>query len=165
MLNICFAFAILATSVADDFSTLDRTVKVLYETVSGPAGPRDWDRFKSLFAPNSMLRAIVRQPDGNRRIVEMSVDTYVTRNSPAFERDAFYESEIHRKTDVFGDIAQVWSTYEIRNKNESAPIMRGVNSISLRFDGQRWWIVSVLWQPESADNPIPKEYLPNQSSG
>jgi hypothetical protein len=26
-------------------------------------------------------------------------------------------------------------------------------------DGQRWWIVNIFWQAESAQTPIPAEYL------
>ena len=34
-----------------------------------------------------------------------------------------------------------------------------LNSIQLWNDGKRWWIVSVFWQAETADNPIPEKYL------
>jgi hypothetical protein len=26
-------------------------------------------------------------------------------------------------------------------------------------DGKRWWIVTVFWEAESPDNPLPKKYL------
>jgi hypothetical protein len=26
-------------------------------------------------------------------------------------------------------------------------------------DGKRWWIVTVFWQGEAADNPLPEKYL------
>jgi hypothetical protein len=35
-----------------------------------------------------------------------------------------------------------------------------VNSLDLYFDGQRWWVASVLWQSEDAAHPIPPELLP-----
>jgi len=37
--------------------------------------------------------------------------------------------------------------------------MRGINSIQLFFDGERWWIVNIYWQHENADAPIPPQYL------
>jgi len=37
--------------------------------------------------------------------------------------------------------------------------MRGINSIQLFYDGSRWWIVSIYWQQESPEYPIPEKYL------
>jgi hypothetical protein len=40
-----------------------------------------------------------------------------------------------------------------------ATVTRGINSIQLMNDGSRWWIVSVFWDAERPDNPLPAEYL------
>jgi hypothetical protein len=54
----------------------------------------------------------------------------------------------------------VFSTYEARQKaDDPKPFMRGINSIQLFNDGKRWWVVSILWQSESPDNPLPEKYL------
>ena len=37
--------------------------------------------------------------------------------------------------------------------------MRGINSIELFWDGKRWWIVTIFWQGEGPDNPLPEKYL------
>jgi hypothetical protein len=37
--------------------------------------------------------------------------------------------------------------------------MRGINSIQLMNDGRRWWIVSVFWEAETPQTPIPKKYF------
>jgi hypothetical protein len=29
----------------------------------------------------------------------------------------------------------------------------------LRHDGTRWWLVTIFWDSERADNPIPAKYL------
>jgi hypothetical protein len=157
------AASLLQAQPAPDYSTLDGTIKALYAAVSGPAGPRDWDKFKALFPEKGILGAVLRAQDGTRRVVEMTPDSYIERNKPAFERSAFYEGEIHRKAEQFGDIANVWSTYAARREPEGEVFMRGINTIQMRFDGKRWWIVSLLWQAETADNPLPKQYLPGGS--
>jgi hypothetical protein len=107
-----------------------------------------------------MMRAVVRARDGARRIVEMTPDQYIERNKPAFAQSGFFESEIHRKTDQFGDVANVWSTYAARREADGEVFMRGINTIQMRYDGKRWWIISILWQAETPDMPLPKEYLP-----
>lgn len=38
---------------------------------------------------------------------------------------------------------------------------RGVNSLELFHDGQRWWIASRLWAAELPQAPIPAERLPS----
>jgi len=77
-----------------------------------------------------------------------------------FAEHGFYEKEIARRTEQFGRIAHVWSIYESRqNPGDPEPFMRGINSIQLFCDGSRWWIVSIYWQQESPEYPIPEKYL------
>src|SRR6266516_6043476 len=91
----------------------------------------------------------------------LDIERYIARGEPFFEKRGFYEKEIARRTERFGQIAHVWSTYESRhNENDPEPFMRGINSIQLYNDCKRWWIVSVYWQQENASAPIPEKYLP-----
>ena len=61
----------------------------------------------------------------------------------------------------FGDIVQVWSTYESRhNPSDPTPFARGINSFQLLKDGDRYWVVNIFWDVESPTNPIPAKYLP-----
>ena len=63
--------------------------------------------------------------------------------------------------DNASELAQVWSTYESRHsENDPEPFMRGINSIQLFNDGTRWWIITIYWQHESPDDPLPEKYLP-----
>jgi len=79
---------------------------------------------------------------------------------PLIEGKGFYETEIARRVEQFGQIAHVWSTYESRHDlGDPEPFMRGINSIQLFNDGKRWWIVSIYWQHESAGYPLPEKYL------
>jgi hypothetical protein len=74
-------------------------------------------------------------------------------------KDGFYEKEVHRITRRFGNVAQLMSTYEARRTADGPVIERGVNSLALYFDGQRWWISSAGWDVERPGNPIPQEFL------
>jgi hypothetical protein len=51
----------------------------------------------------------------------------------------FHEWETSSRTDVFGDIATRWSTYE-------KPGGGGTKLFQLRREGERWLIGSLLWQ-------------------
>ena len=147
-----------------DVATMDSTIAALYDVISGPAGKRNWDRFRSLFAPGARLIANGVRPTGEVISRVMTVEDYAQRNGPFFEQQGFFEREAARHADVFGNIAQVFSTYESRHATDDAkPFQRGVNSIQMVNDGNRWWIVTVFWQGEDEKNPLPTKYLESKN--
>jgi hypothetical protein len=145
-----------------DVATVDGIVAALYDVISGPAGqPRDWDRMRSLFAPEGRLMAVGARPEGVYGLRAMAVDDYIARNSKAFATMGFFEREAARSTEAFGQIVHVFSTYESRHaRGDAEPFQRGINSIQLYNDGKRWWIVNVLWRAEDASLRLPERYLP-----
>ena len=145
-----------------DVSSPDAILTALYDVISGPAGQkRNWDRFRTLFAPGARLIPTGRAQTGEFRARVLDAEGYVERSAPLVEGSGFYEREIARRTERFGNILHAFSTYESRRKaDDPAPFMRGINSIQLLYDGTRWWIVTVFWQAESPETPLPKEYLP-----
>ena len=86
---------------------------------------------------------------------------YVERSGAMLERDGFHEVEIARTVQQFGNVTHAFSTYESRRTlSDAEPFMRGINSIQLFDDGTRWWVLSIYWQQERPDAPIPAQYLP-----
>ena len=144
-----------------DVATMDSTIAALYDVISGPAGKkRDWNRFRSLFIPGARLIPTGKRPTGEVVSTVIDPEGYITRSSKVLEDQGFFEKEIARRTEIFGDIAHVFSTYEARRKVEDKePFVRGINSIQLMNDGKRWWIVTVFWEGERPDNLLPKKYL------
>lgn len=143
-----------------DVATMDSTIAALYDVISGPAGKRNWDRFRSLFAPGARLIANGPRPTGEIVSRVMTVEDYAQRNGPFFEKNGFFEQEATRHTDAFANIAQVFSSYESRHaKDDAKPFQRGINSIQLMNDGKRWWVVTIFWQGEDEKNPLPEKYL------
>lgn len=69
---------------------------------------------------------------------------------------------MHRETQRFGNIAHVWSTYASSPTPEREAVNRGINSIQLYHDGERWWITSWFYDQERSGNPIPPAYLPKK---
>ena len=93
----------------------------------------------------------------------MTVDDYITSSGKWLVENGFFEKEIHRTTNTFGNITQIFSTYEsFYSEADKKPFARGINSIQLLNDGKRWWIINIYWTQESPENPIPEEYLPRQ---
>lgn len=143
-----------------DVASIESILAALYDVISGPAGqPRDWNRLRSLFLPGGRLMPTGVRPGGQVGIRILEVNDYIALSGPQLERVGFREREIAREVERFGHIAHVFSTYEGRMETEPT-VIRGINSIQLLNDGTRWWVVSVYWEAERPDNPLPPEYLP-----
>jgi hypothetical protein len=147
-----------------DVESIDAILAATYDVISGPAGKkRDWDRERSLFTPGARLvptATVPGQTDVDLAPLVLDVEDYIARVEPLFEKKGFYEKEVARRVQQFGQIAHVWSTYESRHDpSDPKPFMRGINSIQLFNDGKRWWILSIYWQHEGARHRLPQEYL------
>jgi hypothetical protein len=144
-----------------DVSSVDAILASLYEVISGPAGqPRDWTRFRSLFIADARLIPTRHNKSGNGADVAIfTPEQYQERAAPALEK-GFFERGIHNTIESFGDIVQVFSTYESRHTKDGQPFQRGINSIQLLKDGNRYWIVTIFWDGETPTTPIPAKYLP-----
>ncbi|HKS05222.1 MAG TPA: hypothetical protein VJR92_02825 [Gemmatimonadaceae bacterium] len=147
-----------------DVASLDAIVAAYYDVQSGPRGtPRNWDRFSSLFASDARLTR-VRGEGADRRPSVMTPDDYRSIVTIDLEQGVFAR-EVSRKVEQFGSVAQVFSTYEYRRMaTDSTAFARGINSLQLMNDGTRWWITSVSWDEERANNRIPAKYLPTTRS-
>lgn len=157
------ATAPAAGARAADVGSVDGIIAALYDVISGPAGaPRDWNRMRSLFAPEAHLMAVGMRPDGSVVTRAMTVEDYITRNAPHFATMGFFERELARSSDSFGQVAHVFSTYESRHApGDAKPFARGINSIQLFNDGKRWWIASLVWRGEDDKLKLPERYLRN----
>ena len=144
-----------------DVASEDAIITALYDVISGPAGtPRDWDRMRSLFAPGARLIPTGKRQDGSWFMFQWDIEEYISRAGPQLEKNGFFEREIARRSERYGNMVHAFSTYESRHAAaDSVPFARGINSIQLRSDGSRWWVVTVLWEGERPDSPIPPQYL------
>ncbi len=142
-----------------DVDSIGSILNALYDVISGPAGPRDWDRFNSLFIPEAHLIFTGKKLDGTPVHLALTPKQYQDRSGAFFLKEGFFENSVANRIDRFGQVAQVFSTYESRHEKGAEPFARGINSIQLMNDGKRWWVVSILWDSERPDNPIPKQYL------
>ena len=145
-----------------DVASIEAIIAALYDVISGaPSQNRDWDRFRSLFTSGARLIVGAPSPDGRVPSRNMTVEEYIVAADPFLKRDGFWEREIARRVERYGNVAHVFSTYESRVKSpETPPFSRGINSIQLVTNGERWWVVTILWDFDRPGNPIPAQYLP-----
>lgn len=143
------------TPKPEDVKSLDAILHAVYDVISGPAGDRDWNRFRSLFVPEARLTSATKNKSGS--IFLTDVEGYARGAGDYFKTHGFYEQAIINRVQKFGNIAQVFSSYESRNAPNEKPFARGVNSIQLFNDGSRWWVISILWDEETTTNPLPPD--------
>lgn len=144
----------------NDTKTVDSTLEALYDVISGPAGEaRDWDRFRNLFVADAKLIPIAVRPDSTFPFF-LGVEDYITRAGAGLEQNGFFEKEVSRKTEEYGHMVHAFSTYEsFRTAEETEPFMRGINSIQLMHNGDRWYVVNIMWDAERPGQEIPDKYL------
>ncbi len=156
-----FAPNILDEKYLKKVKTLDSTLENLYRVISGEKGEaRDWDLFRYLFTQDAKLIPSGKNNAGKVGCKFMTPDDYIQASGKWLFENGFFEEEIFRKTETFGNITQVFSTYEsFHSESDEVPFMRGINSIQLLNDGERWWIVNIYWTQETEENPLPAKYL------
>lgn len=144
----------------EDVSTLDGILRAYYEVVSGPAGqPRQWERDRSLHHPGALVTVVEAGEDGAPEARVMTLSEFHER-SEGLTAGGFWEHEIHREVERHGAVAHVWSTYEWHTAEDGPAAGRGVNSIQLFHDGERWWITSWIFDARRDLPPVAPEYLP-----
>lgn len=147
---------------AEDVASLDNILEALYASISGEKGEaRDWDRFHYLFTEEARLIPTGKNKEGEVGYRIMSPQEYVEGSGKWLEENGFFEVEIFREVAEYGSLVHVFSTYEsYRSKSDEAPFMRGINSIQLLNDGNRWWVMHIYWLGETEALPLPAKYLP-----
>jgi hypothetical protein len=142
-----------------DVSSESSIITALYEVISGESREaRDWDRFKNLFVKDGLLIPTTKSATGVFGYRTMTPDDYITMFSTRI-KTGFFEKELKHELVSYGTIAHVFSTYETRETKNGPVTNRGVNSIQLFFDQNRYYIVNVLWCAESMGFTLPAARL------
>ena len=134
-----------------DVESVDAIMEALYDTISfGPGEEPDWDRLRSLFLEDGSL-VPPRDP---------SEDSTQILGIEALKERGFRETEISRRTDTFANVAHILSIYEGRfSDHDGAFDTRGVNSVQLLFEKDRWWVIGIVWADETDEQPIPEQFF------
>ncbi|MDO1559788.1 hypothetical protein Q0812_10155 [Brevundimonas sp. 2R-24] len=143
--------------MTQDEAQIGALIDEMYALISGPAGPRDWSRQRAVFASDARQTRTWLDDQGRAQRLTMGLEAYARNVQPFFDANPFYEVEIGRRIDVFGNIAHAWSLYEAkRDPSDSAPERRGINSIQLLKDPDgAWRIHNMVWDNEREGLVLP----------
>jgi len=124
----------------------------LYAVISFEEGSEpNWQGLQELFSTHARITRITPEGtdfmdrssflDMTRHLVEIGAYT------------SFYEFEVARTIEQFGDMAQVWSFYETRrNRDARGALSSGINSIQLIRDKGTWRVLGLLWDESHANS-------------
>jgi hypothetical protein len=137
---------------------IDELTETLYSCISFRQGERpNLERLKSLFIKEGML--INNNDDPLIFTIDQFVDA-IDYQLSAGSLKSFSEREVAGKTEIFGKIANRFSTYEARfDPDDAEPLSIGINSIQLIKVGGSWLVSSIAWNDETEDRRIPERYL------
>lgn len=131
--------------------TITQTVNEFYSCMSFDRGEHlSPEGLQDLFIQNAILTSC-----NNNQSVRLSVPAFIESLKEKVSKQFFpyvIIREVSNKTDVFGKIAQCFSTYEFRTETQSC---FGINSIQLILIDGSWYITSMAWQDETETIKIP----------
>ena len=141
-----------------DVSSIENITSAILESISGGTGEkRDWARFRNLFWPTAQLNAIFHKGDSTWIKIN-AVEEFISLAGTWYEDNGFREYEYKKKIERFGNIAHVFQSYGA-SLNDGQEIERGMNSYQLAYINDRWWIVNLLWESETAINKLSEDFL------
>ncbi len=140
---------------ANDVKSIDGIINAYYQVISGSSeDPWQFERDQFIHAKNAVITRI--DENGNAQSHSLAEEYIPLALSP---KEDFYEHELKRKVSRFGNMAQVWSAFEIRTDPERKSNLRGLNSIQLHYENGRWWIDSWTCEMESGHNTVVTDFL------
>ncbi|MFT5266278.1 MAG: hypothetical protein ACI8YQ_005042 [Polaribacter sp.] len=140
---------------AEDVKSVDAIINAYYDVVSGSSSePWEFERDKYIHSKN----AVITRLDENGKAESHTLEAEYIPIGLSLKED-FYEKELKRLVSQYGNIAQVWSAFEIRTDPEKESNIRGLNSIQLHYENGRWWIDSWTCEMESDKNLLVSDFL------
>ena len=156
----------LATKVpspkTDDVKSIDAIMHAAYDSI-GPSGSAGLEPVPLAVFPQARFTQVGKSRTDSTFIISWSEEEFIRDAGGIFSKEPFYENAIVNLPQSYGGMTQVLSSYESHRSPGDKPFERGVNSFQLLNDGKRWWIVSIFWDSERPDNPLPAKLAKRQA--
>ena len=146
-----------------DVASVTSITEAYYDCISGPIGEtRDFERLRNLFHPSATFTYTYwSEEEGRAKLIQFDFDGYLEKLD-YLDKRGFYEEELGSQIEEYGAMANVMSSYRFWMEDKTAT-GRGISLYHYFFDGERYWIMTMFWQMESARFPIPEEFLVSEN--
>ncbi len=140
---------------AEDVLSIDAIINAYYDVVSGSSeDPWQYERDRYIHSKNAVITRLNENGKAESRTLEAEYIPLALA-----PKENFYEKELKRTVTHFGNLAQVWSAFEIRTDPSTATTNRGLNSIHLHYEGNRWFIDSWTCEMETGKTSFLGDFL------
>lgn len=145
-------------SLAADKAEIEGVIAECYAMISGPAGPRDWSRQDAIFHPMSRQIRTGVDEDGQPWLEAFAPNEYAANADAVLRTMDFYEIALVNRIEVFGNMAQAWSSYEAKHHpDDETPERRGINAFHFyKGEAGRWQIIAMIWDNEREGLSLPE---------
>jgi hypothetical protein len=160
LISIIFAFNSLfgqtnEEKYAEDVQSVNAIINAYYDVVSGSSSePWEFERDKYIHSKNAVITKL--DESGKAESHNLEAEYIPLGLSP---KEDFYEKELKRIVSTYGNIAQVWSAFEIRTDPKTESNIRGLNSIQLHYESSRWYIDSWICEMESEKSSVVAKFV------
>ncbi|WP_437370601.1 hypothetical protein [Maribacter litoralis] len=143
---------------AKDVKSIAAIINAYYDVVSGLSSePWEFERDKYIHSENAVITRL--DENGNAESHTLEAEYIPIGLLP---KGDFFEKELKRKVSKYGNIAQVWSAFEIRTDPNTGSDIRGLNSVQLHYENGRWWIDSWTCEMESEKSAVVTDFMENE---
>lgn len=143
---------------AKDVKSIAAIINAYYDVVSGLSSePWEFERDKYIHSENAVITRL--DENGNAESHTLEAEYIPIGLLP---KGDFFEKELKRKVSKYGNIAQVWSAFEIRTDPNTESDIRGLNSVQLHYENGRWWIDSWTCEMESEKSAVVTDFMENE---
>lgn len=146
----------------NDVCTPDNIIDALWDSYSAKAGERNWERLRSLFYPNAGSNMVIH-PVANGEMdigILSNHQAYRDWSKDMLSENNLFEWEFKRKIEQWGHTAHVVASVAVGNEPRGEPFGYALQNILLYWDKRRWWILSILIEAVTPENPFPLEFKP-----
>ena len=133
----------------------------MFDAYSANAGERDWDRLRSVFYPTAGYNTVIHPTEDG------GIDVGLLPNHQAYcnwckdilAENNLFEWGFKQEIRQWGHMAHVAVSVAVGNE-PGEPIGYAMQSIQLCWDNKRWWVVSILVDMITPENPFSPEFQP-----
>ncbi|MCE2029718.1 hypothetical protein [Sessilibacter corallicola] len=150
---LIFSLFLSASLLAE--TSPENAVQQLWQSLSSdPQQKPNITKLKELLHPNAVIYGASTKNDSPELKI-WSANDFVQMLDKKSET-GFYECEVARKMQIYDRFAHVYSVVESRYRRDQIdPDFVGVNSIQLYLAGDKWQILSIYYQVENPNIPVP----------
>jgi hypothetical protein len=141
--------AMVPSARPEDVGTPEALIRALHQSVNGPKGTWNSDRFRSLCLPNALLADITKNKRGvvisNRPLASFIEDVQRLHDTTSWYEVVPAIIQVSKISKSGGGLAAIYYRSTASTTPGGRLVEDGRSVALVMYDGKRWWVVSDTW--------------------